>query len=105
MAALTKLEELACPMLFVCGEYDRLCPGARLKEVLAEGLPDVDARVVVLEVRCAALRVVGRAAWRLLGAAARLREAGWRWAAGGSDGGSAGRRPGGPGVRRAGWGE
>ena len=39
-------------MLFVCGEFDRLCPGGRLKEVLAEGLPDVDARVVVLEVRC-----------------------------------------------------
>lgn len=54
MGALAKLDELAAacpPMLFVCGEFDRLCPGARLKEVLAEALPAADARVVVLEVR------------------------------------------------------
>lgn len=38
-------------MLFVCGEFDRLCPGARLKEVAGELLPDCDARVAVLEVR------------------------------------------------------
>jgi hypothetical protein len=47
---LTKLAEGNLPMLFVCGEFDRLCPGSRLKETLAEALPAADARVVVLEV-------------------------------------------------------
>ncbi|KAI3426267.1 hypothetical protein D9Q98_008642 [Chlorella vulgaris] len=46
---LTKLAEGNLPMLFVCGEFDRLCPGSRLKETLAEALPAADARVVVLE--------------------------------------------------------
>lgn len=46
---LAKLSEFGQPMLFVCGEFDRLCPVSRLKETIAEALPDVDARVVVLE--------------------------------------------------------
>ncbi len=49
---LTKLAEGHLPVLFVCGEFDRLCPGSRLKETLAEALPAADARVVVLEVSC-----------------------------------------------------
>lgn len=47
---LAKLNELKLPAFFLCGEFDRLCPGVRLKEVLAEALPDCDCRVVVLEV-------------------------------------------------------
>ncbi|PRW44931.1 GMP synthase [glutamine-hydrolyzing] [Chlorella sorokiniana] len=46
---LAKLNELRLPLLFVCGEFDRTCPGARLKEVVAEVLPDCDARIVSLE--------------------------------------------------------
>lgn len=46
---LAKLNELKLPGFFLCGEFDRLCPGARLKEVLAEVLPDCDCRVIVLE--------------------------------------------------------
>ncbi len=52
---LAKLNELHLPMLFVCGEFDRLCPGSRLKESIAEVLPEVDARVVMLEVGAACL--------------------------------------------------
>ena len=51
VAPLGKLSELRLPTLFVCGEFDRLCPGARLKEAAAELLPDSDVRVVCLEVR------------------------------------------------------
>lgn len=48
---LAKLNDLHLPLLFVCGEFDRNCPGARLKEVVADVLPDCDARIVSLEVR------------------------------------------------------
>lgn len=50
VGALAKLNEQKPPMLFVVGEFDRLCPGARLKEAVAEVLPDCDARIVSLEV-------------------------------------------------------
>ncbi|KAL4438236.1 hypothetical protein ABPG77_010597 [Micractinium sp. CCAP 211/92] len=46
---LAKLNEFKLPAFFLCGEFDRLCPGARLKETLAEALPDCDCRVMVLE--------------------------------------------------------
>ena len=51
VAPLVRLNDLRQPMLFVCGEFDRLCPGSRLKQCVTESMPDVDARVVVLEVR------------------------------------------------------
>ena len=51
MGPLAKLNDLHLPLLFVCGEFDRNCPGARLKEVVADVLPDCDARIVSLEVR------------------------------------------------------
>lgn len=49
VGSLAKLNEFKLPAFFLCGEFDRLCPGARLKETLAEALPDCDCRVMVLE--------------------------------------------------------
>ncbi|KAL4448431.1 hypothetical protein ABPG75_005650 [Micractinium tetrahymenae] len=46
---LAKLNELKLPAFFLCGEFDRLCPGARLKGALGEVLPGCDCRVIVLE--------------------------------------------------------
>jgi pimeloyl-ACP methyl ester carboxylesterase len=50
VGALAKLDECGRPLLLLCGEFDRLCPGGRLQETVAEVLPSCDVRLVVLEV-------------------------------------------------------
>ncbi|PSC70326.1 GMP synthase [glutamine-hydrolyzing] [Micractinium conductrix] len=52
VGALSKLGECPPhppPVFFLCGEFDRLCPGDKLQETVAEALPGCDVRAVVLE--------------------------------------------------------
>ena len=61
VGALSKLGECPPhppPVFFLCGEFDRLCPGDKLQETVAEALPGCDVRAVVLEVRSVVYQLI-----------------------------------------------